>query len=105
MEQSDDSIACSEIVVLAGKTSSFYFHPLNSISSSALLRKYADEQGFVKVRVILTPSRSVAISDPRIRQYFGSRITSDVVRVRVDHDEIGDEFTDDPAREPGTGYK
>lgn len=105
LEQSDDSIACSEIVVLAGKTSSFYFHPLNSISSSALLRKYADEQGFVKVRVILTPSRSVAISDPRIRQYFGSRITSDVVRVRVDHDEIGDEFTDDPAREPGTGYK
>ncbi|MEI8383055.1 MAG: hypothetical protein WCJ09_23240 [Planctomycetota bacterium] len=91
LEGTDIRIPGTEIVVPAGQIRGFYFRPLNS-ESYTILRNHADADGFVKARVILTPSQGVALSYPRINRYFGGTITSDIVRVRVDRDEVGEEF-------------
>ncbi len=99
LEEADKSIPGSEIVVPAGQILGFYFRPINS-DSYQILKNHADAEGFVKTRLILTPSQGVALSDSRIKHYFGGPITSDVVRVRVDRDEIGREFEDSPGNKP-----
>lgn len=99
LEEADESIPGSEIVVPAGQVVGFYFRPTNS-DSYQILKNHADAEGFVKTRLILTPSQGVALSDSRIKHYFGGTITSDVVRVRVDRDEIGKEFEESPGNKP-----
>ena len=99
LEETDQTIPGSEIVVPAGQVTGIYFRPLK-LESYQILKARADAEGFVKTRLVLTPSRGVALSDPRIRRYFGGTITSDVVRVRVDRDEIGKEFEELPGKKP-----
>jgi hypothetical protein len=96
LEGTDEVLEGNEVVVLAGETSCFYFR-LKHLHDVAILRAHADDQGFVRARVVLQPSRAIALSDPRVGRYYGGKITSEVVRFRVDRDEIGDVF--EPPRE------
>ncbi len=73
----------TELVVFAGETRSFYFMLQNFDIEN--LRKLADREGFIPVRVKLIPSRSIALSHPRVKKYYGGEFTSDVVRLRIDH--------------------
>lgn len=98
LEGTDIRILGTEIVVPAGQIRGFFFRPLNS-EAYTILRNHADADGFVKARVILSPSQGVALSYPYIKHYFGGKITSDVVRVRIDRDEIGKEFEESPKQQ------
>ena len=73
----------TELVVFAGESRSFYFMLQNFDIEK--LRKLADKEGFIPVRVKLIPSRSIAMSHPRVKRYFGGEFTSEVVRLRIDH--------------------
>lgn len=42
-----------------------------------------DRDGFVTVKVVLRPSRALALSDPRVRSYYPEPITSDEMRMKV----------------------
>lgn len=47
-------------------------------------RKFAqDRDGFVKVKVVLKPSRALALSDPRIAKYFGETIRTGELRMKI----------------------
>ncbi len=93
IEGTNDLVPGSPIHVPAGQTSSGnYFSPSFSQMGGmnggfAILRKHADADGFVAARVELTPSRKLALSDPLVMRYYGGTITSEVVRLRVDHNE------------------
>lgn len=43
----------------------------------------ADESGFVRARIILKPSREVALSNPEVTSYFQGTVTSKPVRLLV----------------------
>jgi hypothetical protein len=40
-------------------------------------------EGFVKVKVVLTPSRAVALTDPQVKNYYPEKITSGELRMKV----------------------
>jgi hypothetical protein len=72
VEGTDLEIPCYEAVVLAGERT-YTRHVNTSGKLDELVKKllgHADKNGFVKVRFILTPSREVALQNPKIKQYF-----------------------------------
>lgn len=71
-------------MVLAGETRASYFDTENT--PIEFLRRYADKNGFIPIRVKLIPSRAIALSHPRVKRYYGGEFVSDVVRIRVDYD-------------------
>jgi len=85
IERTERIIPGIELVVFAGDARGSYFSPANYGDAPAF-RQHADKEGFVPVRVILTPSLALALTHPRVRSYYPAPITSDVVRVRVDYD-------------------
>lgn len=78
-------IPCYDAIVLAGeRTYTRHVHtagPLDELVQRLL--KHADKNGFVKVRIALTPSRKTALENPKIKKYFPETITSEVLRIRV----------------------
>ena len=42
-----------------------------------------DREGFVKVKVVLKPSRALALSDMRVSKYYAETISSSELRVRI----------------------
>ena len=65
------------IVVPARHTSRDYIYPRD-------VREFAkDRDGFVKVRVILKPSRAMALTYPNVRSYYPDPITSGELRMKV----------------------
>ena len=62
----------------------------SQIGEIELLRKHADNDGFIPIRVKLTPSRAIALSHPRVKRYYAGEFLSDVVRIRVDHEPKGE---------------
>jgi hypothetical protein len=85
VEGTDLEIPCYDAVVLAGeRTHTRHVHTSGRLDELVKkLLKHADENGFVKVRFILTPSREVALQDPMIKRYFPGSITSEVLRLRA----------------------
>lgn len=85
VEGTDLEFPCSDVVVPAGErtyTRHVYTRgPLDELVKQLL--KVADKNGFVKVRLVLTPSRAVALQNPEIQRYFPGSITSDVLRIRA----------------------
>ena len=75
----------NELVVFAGDARGSYFSPSNFRDVPAF-REHANKDGFVDVRVILSPSQALALTHPHVKSYYPAPITSDVVRVRVDYD-------------------
>jgi hypothetical protein len=65
------------VVVPAGQTSRDYIYPRD-------VREFAkDRDGFVTVKMILKPSRAMALTYPSIRSYFPETITSGELRMKV----------------------
>jgi len=65
------------IVVRAKEHSRDYIYPQD-------VRAFAkDRDGFVNVKVILKPSRAMALTDPKVRSYFSESITTGELRMRV----------------------
>ncbi|MDA1017727.1 MAG: hypothetical protein O3A00_25125 [Planctomycetota bacterium] len=85
VEGTDLELPCYDAVVLSGERTSTR-HVYTADRLDELVKKlldHADETGFVKVRFILTPSREVALQNPKIKKYFPGSISSDVLRIRV----------------------
>jgi BlaR1 peptidase M56 len=85
IEGTETIIPGIELVVFAGDARGFYFSPAN-FDDALKFRQHADKEGFVPIRVILTPSQALALTHPRVKNYYPAPIKSDVVRVRVDYD-------------------
>lgn len=86
VEGTDLEFPCFDVVVLAGeRTYTRNVHasriPLDKLVKNLL--KHADKNGFVKVRLVLTPSREVALQNPKVKKYFPGSITSEVLRIRA----------------------
>jgi hypothetical protein len=45
--------------------------------------------GFVPVRLVLKPSRAMALSDLRVTRYFPGKIVTDVLQVKVGPPALG----------------
>ena len=82
----NEQIRAAPIVVPAGVDWAFYLKVEDLRKSAAVLRRHADENGFVSVVVALMPSRSIALSYPEIKKYLGLPVCSQTVRMRIDHD-------------------
>jgi hypothetical protein len=68
---------CDPICVTADATASGYVVPRDA-------RGFAgDRDGLVAVKVLLKPSRAVALTDVRMKSYFGEPLTSDVLQMKV----------------------
>lgn len=85
VEGSDLEFSCWDAIVLAGErtyTRHVYTNsPIDEMVKKLL--KLADNNGFVKVRLVLTPSREAALQNPKVKKYFPGSITSQVLRIRV----------------------
>jgi hypothetical protein len=79
IEEADVVLQCSDLEVLAGEQRSGYF----SCDDFAALRDHADKEGFVKGKLVLKPSRALALSHTQVRQYYDAEITSPPVRYKV----------------------
>jgi hypothetical protein len=67
---------CSPIVLLRGKTQKGYVMPKDVAGFAR------DNAGETAVRVVLTPSRTLAITTPEVTRYYGGSITSGVLKVK-----------------------
>lgn len=85
VEGSDLEFPCWDVVVLAGERTYTRHVYTNSRLDEMVkkLLKLADKNGFVKVRLVLTPSREAALQNPKVKKYFPGSITSQVLRIRV----------------------
>lgn len=75
--QTGKRYACDALVLKKGETSRGYFTPRDARAFCK------DRDGFVEIEIELQPSRSVALTDPRITGYFGWPITSPKLRAKV----------------------
>jgi hypothetical protein len=66
------------VIVQRGKVFSYHFLPSTVIEHFSL-----SQSGFVSVRILLKPSRALALSNPEIEHYYPGSITSGVLRVKV----------------------
>jgi hypothetical protein len=65
------------IVVRAGQVERNWIVPRD-------VRAFAKgREGFVRVKVVLKPSRAVALTDPKVKSYYPDTITSDEIRMKV----------------------
>lgn len=70
--------ACEPLVILKGSTRRYHPCPYNTLQRF-VNRRY----GFVEVKLLLTPSRAHALTNPDVQQYFQGSITSDALRARI----------------------
>lgn len=79
LEETGEVYKGDPMVVLKGSKHSGYFsmHYVTEFASG--------RDGFIPVRIILKPSRATALSHTTVTQYYTGSITSDVVRVKVNH--------------------
>jgi hypothetical protein len=66
------------LVVLAGRQTQGYFSPRESVSNFA-----QGQEGLVPLKIVLKPSRAVALTNTEVTQYFPGTITSQVLRAKV----------------------
>lgn len=70
--------ACDPLVILKGETRGYRPCPYQNLQ-----RFIAGRNGFIEIKLLLTPSRAAALSDPDVRQYFQESIKSDTLRARI----------------------
>lgn len=68
------------LVVPKGMKTEGYFFPRQSVSEFARGR-----EGFIPLKLVLKPSRAMALTDTRVTRYYPGRITSEVLRAKVAH--------------------
>ena len=65
------------LVIPKGRKGYFSLSPDNRFKLATL------REGFIPLKVVLTPSRATALSDPRVTQYFNGTLTSPVLRAKT----------------------
>ena len=69
------------LVVLKGNKGEGYFRPRRRLVS-----EFANgQEGFIPIKLVLKPSRAMALTDPRVTQYYPGTITSEVLRAKAVH--------------------
>ncbi len=99
VENTDIVIRCNDLVSLAvdGERGS-YFSPHDYGMPTEMI-KHADKDGFVSGRLVLKPSRAAALTDPKIKRYFGGEITSKPVRFKLSTVKRPDDAEKNPGHE------
>ena len=82
IENTDTAIRCYDLVALADHEGQGYFSTLNFDQLADFL-KHADKDGFVSGRLVLKPSRSVALTETKVKRYYNGEITSRPLRFKV----------------------
>jgi hypothetical protein len=84
LEGTKEEYPAGSLIVHRGTTRNLgYFCP-NDVHKLAQGRS-----GFLPVRVILRPSRMLALTDAKVTRYFPEEVVSDVVRLKVGPPEVG----------------
>ena len=81
---SDERPAHDLLTLAEPEADSGYFSPDYSVEAFRKFKPFADKDGFVKVVVVLKPSRTIALSNVKVKSYFGGEIESPEVRFRLD---------------------
>ena len=86
IEKTGEVLAGEQLFALHGERE--YGCVLPADPQDPRLREAADEEGYVRVHAILTPSRSLAYSRAEVSRYFGQPIRSGVFRLRLSDESI-----------------
>lgn len=82
IEDSDVVTRCTDLVVVAGESRQGYFSNAE-FADYLSLRDHADAEGFVQGKLILKPSRGLALTEPQVRRYYDADITTPPLRFKV----------------------